>query len=352
MMSGDFNNSTLQKSLKELADIKFALDASSIVAITDQNGNIIYVNDKFCQISKYSSDELLGQNHRLINSGHHPKEFFRDLWRTISSGKVWKGEICNRAKDGSLYWVDSTIVPFLNAKGHPYQYVSIRNEITQRKLMEEQVKALPKRIIAAQESECNRIARDIHDDLGQSLATIKMMIQSSLLDAGEKAPTKTDSKRIIDYLNAIIEKSRNLATRLRPSTLEVLGLDTALKLLVEDMNHHKGFKVRFYPLKTTDRCFQGEAINIFRIVQEALTNSMKHSKANLVKVRMTVAKGRFKIVIEDNGKGFVANGKSQGLGLATMRERAKLLAGDLTVRSIVDEGTCIILDIPVAAKSA
>src|SRR5690625_4015227 len=129
-----------RETLQKLRDLELALNESSIVAITDQRGTIQFANEKFCKMSKYSLKELIGSKQSIVNSGYHSRGFFKEMWRTIGTGHVWKGEIRNQAKDGTFYWVDTTIVPFLKENGKPYKYISIRHDITKRKEQEETIK--------------------------------------------------------------------------------------------------------------------------------------------------------------------------------------------------------------------
>jgi len=117
-----------------------ALDRHALVSVTDRAGTIIHVNDKFCDVCGFTPAELIGQNHRMLKSGHHPPAFYEAFWRTIRTGEIWSGEICNRRKDGSLSWAECTIVPFFDDEGSPYQYVSIRTEITRVKQAEERLR--------------------------------------------------------------------------------------------------------------------------------------------------------------------------------------------------------------------
>ena len=163
------------------------LDQFSIVAITDKMGKIIYVNDKFCQISKYDREELLGLTHRVIRSEYHSKDFFRAMWQRISQGYTWRGEICNKAKDGSLYWVDSFIVPELDERGKPYRYYSFRIDITEKKIKEQALEAHNKALEDIAFIQSHEVRRPVANILG-------------LVNLLDKEQMPTESAEIIHHL--------------------------------------------------------------------------------------------------------------------------------------------------------
>ncbi len=241
----------LQQSMHELASYQYALDEASIVAITDQRGIIQHVNDNFCRISQYSREELIGQDHRIINSEFHPPEFIRELWTTIAHGKIWRGEIRNRAKDGSIYWVDTTIVPFLNEQRKPYQYVAIRSDITKRKKAEEDLIHYNEEL-SRSNKELEQFAYIASHDLQEPLRMVSSYVQ--LLQRRYQDNLDNDAREFIAYavdgaarmktlindllnysrigrnleyrdvdLNLILQEvQRNLATRIRESKAEIV----------------------------------------------------------------------------------------------------------------------------------
>ncbi|MBI5415416.1 MAG: PAS domain-containing protein [Candidatus Omnitrophica bacterium] len=355
-------NPSVQEQVKDalqsvrFSDWQHALDEAAILAMTDVRGRIIFANDKFCRISKYPREGLLGQDHRMINSGYHPKEFFRDLWRTITAGSVWRAEIRNRARDGSLYWVDTTVIPLLDGRGKPFRYMAICFEITEKKKMEEAVRELPRRIILAQEDERNRISRTIHDDFGQMLIALKLFLVNHTMGLTEKSPgLKELCEGLKTRIGDIIEKARDLSHELAPPHLKYAGLPKAIKDLAASIcpDGQPSVKLIHRNLKNVD--FEAIDIIFYRIVQEALTNIVKHAQAQNVVIRIHYKNGKVCLAVQDDGKGFdwKEPGKArQGLGLSLMRERAHLAGGSLQIRSSAGAGTQIRVAVPAKEKQS
>src|SRR5713226_1580072 len=372
----------LERSLKELADIKFALDQSTIVAITDQRGIINYVNDEFCRISKYSREELLGQDHRIINSGYHPKEFIRNLWTTIGSGRVWKGELRNRAKDGSIYWVDTTIVPFLNPEGKPYQYVAIRHDITQRKLAEEQVLQQAAELQrAAQLSFVGELAAGLAHEIKNPLAGIQGAVDILIRRRDKNDPEREalegmrhEVERIDSTVRALLGRARPRLVSVRASSLtEIVGraVNLARAQLTNASARSGRVSLEFDP-PADAITISIDPAQIEDAVLNLVINSIEAADVDgQVKIRVARSQNdraeeyedEAIVEVSDNGRGiseedltrifnpfFTTRPGGTGLGLPAVRRIARAHGGRVEVQSALGRGSTFALYLPVTSQ--
>lgn len=293
----------LRKSLKETSDYKYALDESSIVAITDQKGIIKYVNDNFCKISKYNREDLIGQDHRIINSGHHPKEFIRDLWVTIANGKTWIGELKNKAKDGTIYWVDTTIVPFLNEEGKPFQYLAIRADITARKKTEEELHNSNKALEAFSYS----VAHDLRAPLRSVHGYAEILSQdyAKILDEEAKriiGNIKQNASKMGKLIDDLLSFSRLGRKEIHLSKINMGKLTKEALIEINKSISHKA-DIRIDNLHEA----LGDYSLLYQVMMNLISNAIKYSskKENpIIQIFSEVKNGEIIYSVKDNGAGF------------------------------------------------
>ena len=375
-------------SRRTLDNQKFALDQHAIVSTTDLAGNITYANDRFCGITGYAREELLGRNHRIINSGQHPSSFFENLWAVIGSGRVWHGEICNRNRDGHLYWVSATIVPLLDEAGHPEQYIAIRTEITERvraeRALEEvnqnlentvqrRTEALAEATLAA--SLANRAKSDFLSNMSHEMRTP----MNSILGMTYLALRASPSPKVREYLRSIHDSGKYLLelisnildfSKIESGKLEVEKVDLLLPAiyadvvrLMEEPAREKGLELRVELDEGLQQPLKGDPLRIRQILLNYASNAVKFSSRGVVRLAGRAgAEGpdgvEVLLQVTDEGIGMTPPQAAQlfqpfhqadasttrkfggtGLGLAICRELAKLMGGQVGVDSQAGAGS-------------
>lgn len=359
----------LQRSLKEISDYKFALDQSAIVSITNPSGVITYVNKNFCKISQFSESELLGASHNIVNSAYHSRAFFREMWRTISSGNIWKGEIKNKAKDGSYYWVDNTIVPFLDTLGRPYQYISIRTEITERKNAELELDK-SYRLVSDQNKRLLNFSYIVSHNLRSHASNIKTILRFL-----QEAESPEEQKMMLQHLETVSERLDETLHNLN----EVVSIQRTDQLQLESLNLCEYIEKTCMLLKDqisaksaliqnrvpADTRVAYNAAYLESILFNLISNAIKYShpeRQSLIQIEWLVHETEKVLQVSDNGVGidmdkfgdklfgmyktFHGNADAKGLGLFIAKNQVEAMGGTISVESAVNQGSVFRVHFP------
>ena len=367
----------LERANKLISDQKHALDQSAIVAITDKQGVISYVNQKFCDLSKYSEEELIGQTHGLLNSSFHDRSFFADMWKTIGNGNVWNGEICNKAKDGSFYWVDTTIVPFLDEQGKPYQYIAIRYDISHKKETEQELAVERERLFSSEKmASLGILSAGISHELGNPLGALRGRLEM-LERLGEKSPAVSSERVIsdvqimidlVDRMGKIIRGLRAYARDGSQDPYELVDIGNLIGDIVEisrERLRKNNLKMDIsQQSKALVRGRESELGQVFVNIFNNAIDAARGGEEKWIKIDIEKKDGDLLVRFIDSGPGIdekVAQkifdpfyttkpvGEGTGLGLSICRSIVEAHQGSIILKN-VDKNTCFEIQLPLSKE--
>lgn len=317
------------------------------IVITNLKGDIEYVNPKFSEVTMYSSDEIIGQNLRILKSGYTSQEEYSKLWDTILSGNEWSGVFCNTRKNGEQYWESALISPIINNNGEITHFVAVKEDITERRETERRITSA---IIEAEEREKNRFSVELHDGLGPLLSTIKLYFQW-LSETSDPEKKKLIIEKGDKNINDAIETLREISNNLSPRTLNSFGFIKAIEDFVDNLNQTQKIHINF--TSNTDKQFDKNIeVTLYRISTELINNTIKYSHATkaIIEVFLDEINNHVKIIYSDNGEGFdfdEVKVKGKGIGLLNISQRVNSLNGILIIESKKGNGIYVSVELPL-----
>lgn len=338
------------------------------ICITNTEGIIEYINPMVTQLTGYATDELINENIDIFSPDDRSKQEDDELWETIRAGNVWNGEFHNKKKNGELYWEAATISPIFDSEGHISHFISIKEDITERKLSEialknskDLLRKFASHLQTVREEEKISLAREIHDDLGQNLVALK--IEAGLLknkinktnNNGHSVEISDRFDKIIGLVERTIKAARRIMNGLRPELLELNGLVSAAATYIHEFEDRYQINCEFLPDKEGIDLNAQQSLTLFRILQESLSNIARHAKASNVTVKLRTEPDKLFLEINDNGIGFDMqqnSGRQDSYGMLGMKERVVLLGGELNIGSKIGKGTKISVSIPAQEKGS
>lgn len=362
---------TLSNYLNELSQLKIAIDQTSIVAKTDLNGIITSVNDTFCKISKYSRKELIGNTHSMLNSNYHPKEFFLELWNTINQGEVWEGEIKNKAKDGTLYWVHTFIIPMKNKDGSVLEHLAIRQDITKRKTNEQSLIESEKQLkslIFTRDKLLSVIAHDLRSPFNSITGFSNLIIKDKNKSNSDRRyaefilKSSGDALELLDNL-LIWAKSQTDEIKTHPKQTQIIPIINRVIEFYHLLASEKNISIQ---LENNENDFVYTDLNLTNtVLRNLLSNAVKFTENNgKIEISLHKTETHLEITVKDKGPGMCEEkvnklfshnhrGNHQlnaGLGLILCKEFAVKNGGDIWVDSKLNEGSAFTFSIPLSSE--